>query len=112
MIFQDLTPNFDPKFHFKFTEGKLVFGFNKKLTGHFWKDFFTQGGPLSKSMNYIPGMNAMAHLHDFWMNSLFDNMLVNFGTMPLAAAITYGSVLGGAHAPMTVPIYTGLRQRN
>ncbi|MCL2761515.1 MAG: RHS repeat-associated core domain-containing protein, partial [Desulfuromonadales bacterium] len=73
-------------------QGANVFGLNKPLTGDFWADFFKQGGALSKVANYVPGLNAVAAIHDFWMNNMTFNWATNAGTMVLAAPLTYSAL--------------------
>ncbi|MBL8024468.1 MAG: RHS repeat-associated core domain-containing protein [Elusimicrobia bacterium] len=75
--------------------GKNVFGLNQKLTGNYWQDFGSQGGALSRFANQIPGMNAVAALHDAWMNNVTFTLTSNLTTMPFAAAYTYIPLLGG-----------------
>ena len=62
-----------------------------------------QGGPISNFMNQIPGINAVATIHDSWLKGLGNNMsdFVNYGTMIPAGIVGYGAlynkyrVLGG-----------------
>ncbi len=74
-----------------------VIGLNEDLVGNFTTDFFKQGGPLSRVLNRIPGMNAVAGLHDLWFNgkgALPFNVWTNVGTMLPAASITGGALIG------------------
>jgi RHS repeat-associated protein len=86
----DANPYHQPPFE------KNVFGLHKQLTGNFWQDFGTQGGALSKFANQIPGMNAVAALHDAWMNNVTFTLTNNLATMPHAVAFTYIPLLGSA----------------
>ena len=75
-----------------------VIGLNRDMDGGL-KDFFTQGGPLSRSMNVIPGMNSLARAHDYWLRGpefggISFNPLTNFGTMIPAAVLNYGAIIG------------------
>ena len=73
-----------------------VVGINEALTGEF-KDFFRQGGVLSKALNMLPTMNATAGLHDYWFNKPGGpdfNLFTNVATMLPAAAISTGAVIG------------------
>jgi hypothetical protein len=72
-------------------------GFNEELTGNFWADLGKQGSPLSKFLNVVPFIRATAGLHDFWFNvpgHPEQNFINNYGTMPAAAVISAGAVLG------------------
>jgi hypothetical protein len=75
-----------------------IIGFNNDLTGDFIKDFLTQGGPISRTLNVIPTMNATAALHDFWLNRLERLGQVtpfsNVGTMLPAAVIGVSASVG------------------
>jgi hypothetical protein len=55
------------------------------------------GTTISNGLNTLPGFNAFATLHDTWMNKFqqlgSDSAAMNFGTMPPAIFITYGSLL-------------------
>jgi RHS repeat-associated protein len=80
-------------------------GFNGKLTGDLYKDFFNQGGALGQALNYVPGINATAYFHDWLFNakgyelpqSAFNNVI----TMLPSAALTYSSLLNG---PLSVQL--------
>ena len=54
-----------------------------------------QGGALSRAMNMVPGMNALAQFHD----TIFNTKLLtftdfnNWATMLPAGAITYGALI-------------------
>jgi hypothetical protein len=89
--------------------GKNISGYNQKLTGDFWTDFWTQGGFVSSGINAFPGGNATAGLHDFWMNNISMNLVTNVATMLPAAAMTYGAALGGPMAPMSSAFMTSYR---
>jgi RHS repeat-associated protein len=73
-----------------------VIGLNNPLEGSFWGDFGSQGGPLSRALNLVPGINATAHLHDWWFNSgtLTFNVATNIGSMLPAVAIAYAAGAG------------------
>ena len=63
----------------------------------FWENLFKQGGFISDVMNKLPGINAVAALHDNWWNpgkfmGLSFNGATNWGTMLPAAVITYGAL--------------------
>jgi len=60
------------------------------------KGFFSEGGPLSKALNQIPGLNAVGGLHDYLNTDKNLFMATNIPTMPLAAGITYTGLLSGA----------------
>lgn len=72
----------------------------------FWKE----GGSLSRAMNRIPGMNAIAGMHDVFQIRLdqfggnrFGSILrtgLNIPGMPVAAALTYPALLQGVPAVM------------
>jgi filamentous hemagglutinin len=73
-------------------EGKN-FGPNK-VCDSIWS--VCQASPISNVMNQVPGLNAVATLHDVWMNwfeanSMF-NTATNVGTMLPAAFISYGAL--------------------
>jgi filamentous hemagglutinin len=57
--------------------------------------FGCQDGALSRVMNNVPGMNALATLHDAWMNNLQGPMAAwqNYGTMLPAALVSYLALL-------------------
>jgi RHS repeat-associated protein len=74
--------------------GKNVFGLNQKLEGGFWKDFWKQSGPLSKFANQVPGMNAVAGIHDVWMNTVTANLVNNVSLMFPAVPMAYGAMFG------------------
>ena len=72
--------------------------------------FWSEGGNLSRFMNRIPGMNAIAGLHDVFQvrldqfgGSRFGSILrtgLNIPGMPVAAALTYPALLQGVPAVM------------
>ena len=76
-----------------------VIGMNKPRVESFWADVGKQGGSLGNALNVVPGMNAAAHYHDVRLN-VWDaegvpfNAFTNFGTMPPAAAVSYGALVG------------------
>lgn len=57
---------------------------------------FCEGGTYSRMLNRVPGINAVAGLHDYFQINLgaMRNIL-NVPGMPLAAAITYAGLLDG-----------------
>jgi hypothetical protein len=67
--------------------------------------FTGEGGRLSRSMNRIPGMNAIAGMHDvfqvrldFFGGDRFGTVLrgtLNFPGMPVAAGLTYPALFDG-----------------
>ena len=80
-----------------------ITGVNEKLTYNgdgtlaFWANFDKQGGFISNVMNSLPGINAVAALHDTWWNpgrfmGLSFNPVTNWGTMLPAAVMTYGAL--------------------
>jgi RHS repeat-associated protein len=72
--------------------------------------FWNEGGQLSRVMNRIPGMNAIAGMHDVFQvrldqfgGSHFGSILrtgLNVPGMPVAAALTYPALLQGVPAVM------------
>ena len=66
--------------------------------------FFSEGGPLSEALNKIGGFNAVAGMHDVFQISLTDEFylrdVLNVPGMPVAAAITYGSLYSQIKCPM------------
>lgn len=72
--------------------------------------FWNEGGTLSRFLNHIPGMNAIAGMHDIFQvrldqfgGSHFGSMLrngLNVPGMPVAAALTYPALLQGVPAVM------------
>jgi len=58
----------------------------------FWS--LQEGGILSTIFNVIPGMNAVAVVHDIWTPNGC-GLWQFVGTMPVAAVVTYGSFLQG-----------------
>lgn len=77
---------------------------NRDLEGGI-KDFFTQGGPLSRAMNRIPGMNSLARTHDYWLRpqelgGLNFNPITNFGTMIPAGVVSYSANFGQVLQPL------------
>jgi RHS repeat-associated protein len=91
--------NFDSSTGFvpdSFGNGNAI-GLDKELTGNFWSDFGKQSGPLSRALNLVPGMNAVAIFHDtiFGPNGISFTVYSNVGTMLPAAIITYGALISG-----------------
>jgi RHS repeat-associated protein len=80
-------------------EGVNVFGLNKGLTGDFFQDFWKQGGALSEFANQVPGMNAVAGLHDYWMNNVTVSMVNNISLMFPAVPMSYGAMFGIGNVP-------------
>jgi len=75
-----------------------VIGFNYK--DNYWSG--AQSGIVSRVLNVIPGMNAIALFHDtlFPPGGLPFNPFTNYPTMALAAGVTGGAILdsfGGLH---------------
>jgi RHS repeat-associated protein len=69
-----------------------------------------QGSACSNFFNRIPGMNAIAGLHDYWMNNVPYNpaqipWYVNYPSALVAAPITWGALLGGEWAVLTPYLY-------
>ena len=64
------------------------------LNGKFWHDFSLEGGFISKTVNYIPGVNQVAALHDNFQIAIervggsLARTILNYPGMPIAAAIT------------------------
>ena len=68
--------------------------------------FTGEGGRLSRVMNRVPGMNAIAGLHDVFQVRLdqlggdrfgsFLRTTLNFPGMPVAAGLTYPALFDGA----------------
>jgi RHS repeat-associated protein len=88
--------------HYEFTvNGKVpvdwwtrnVIGFNRQDV--FWSG--AQSGFLSRALNVIPGLNAIALFHDtlFPPGGLPFNSFTNYPTMGLAAGVTCGALLDG-----------------
>ena len=71
---------------------KNTWGGDQELNGHFRHDFALQSGPLSLVMDEVPGMQAVSQVHDPWMWNLPD--WLNYPTMPVAAFVTYGALIG------------------
>ena len=74
--------------------GRAVAGFNDALNGSL-SDAFKQAGGVGRSINGTPLGNAIAVLHDTWMNNIERSALgasclqcFNFTTIPPAVAIT------------------------
>ena len=61
--------------------------------------FIPQGGVVSKTLNYIPFVNAVAGAHDYIFNSgaLPFNFVTNVGTMVPSAIIAVPAALGNAN---------------
>ena len=79
-------------------QGANVIGLNEQLMNDSsLRDFFRQSGPLSRFLNYVPGINAVAGIHDYWMNNVTTfSQWASIGTMLPAAAITYSALLNGS----------------
>jgi len=72
---------------------------NEFLTGHWLEDFGKQGSFISKALNLVPGVNATAGLHDYWLNpgnpnQLSKTFINNVGTMLPAAGISIAASIG------------------
>jgi RHS repeat-associated protein len=75
---------------------KNTWGNNEYLQGNgTLTDCFTQSGPCSRVADQVPGMQALSQLHDTWLNpgGILPHWL-NFPSMPFAAGITYGALIG------------------
>lgn len=70
-----------------------VIGLNE-LNSASW---FAQGGPLSRFLSLIPGMNSVALFHDriFAPGALPFNIFTNVPAMIPEAGITYGAIING-----------------
>ena len=73
---------------------KNTFGFNRELTGGSG-DCWVQSGACSVFFDQVPGLQAVSQLHDTWMNVLPSSF--NFLSMPFAAGLTYGALVGGSY---------------
>jgi len=79
-----------------------VAGLNRSFTGSAM-DLLNQGGPVSLTINAIPGGNAVARLDDY-----FQNRLNNYALLPMTVT---GAILVTVPALLdTVPLYDPLRQ--
>jgi RHS repeat-associated protein len=76
---------------------------------------FCEGGLVSRAANYIPGINAVAGLHD-WMQIHMDpgfmRNVANVPLMPVAALGTYAAAFGNVLNSMTGPIYIYRQPKN
>jgi len=72
--------------------------------GGFWHGIFGEGNPLSRLLNYVPGLNGTAAFHDvmqvylYKMGGITARNLLNIPGMIPSAMISYGSLLGGSPA--------------
>jgi len=84
--------------------GTNVWGVDEGPNGNIWHDTWIQGGPVSTVANLIPGQNALAELHDTWLNTGFMGsmppVVQNFASMPLAFATSYAAEFAGPWAPV------------
>jgi len=71
-----------------------TFGNNLPLTGGDG-DCFYQSGACSMVLDKVPGLQAVSQLHDNWMINLPSSF--NFITMPFAAGLSYGALVGGSY---------------
>lgn len=55
--------------------------------------FADEGGPLSRSANYFPGIRSVAALHDDLLLHTIKKNIINYGSMLPAAGWTYFSLL-------------------
>jgi hypothetical protein len=83
-----------------------VIGLNKDLEDKFWADFFKQSGPLSETMNLIPGMNSLARVHDYWLRpsdlgGIKFNFFTNIGLMIPAGVVSYSALFGQIFQPLS-----------
>lgn len=66
-------------------------------------DFLSQQELASNVANTIPGVNATAQLHDYWVNNMVNPGFVAYGiTIPPALIVTYGSLLSGPLSPVLI----------
>ena len=70
----------------------------EKLEGKYFADFWKEGGFVSKTLNIIPGINAVSKLHDrivikFEPGTLMRDYFANAPTMLPAAALTYAGLV-------------------
>ena len=63
---------------------------------------WTEGGPLSEFLNKIPGINAVAGMHDVFQSKMNGNIrdILNVPGMPIAAAMTYVGLYSQIQCPM------------
>jgi RHS repeat-associated protein len=77
--------------------GMAVFGSNVPLTGDFWADVWKQGGFIGKLGNSLFSGNAIAALHDTWVNQMTMsgtfNQFNNISTMFPALVVTEAALL-------------------
>lgn len=74
-----------------------MIGLNERLSDK-GSSFFRQSGPLSRALNVIPGMNAVAQFHDTLfrpeaLGGMAFTTWNNVSTMLPAATIAYGAIL-------------------
>jgi hypothetical protein len=74
---------------------KNLFGFNIQDG-----NCFDQSAPCSNLFDKVPGLNAVALLHDNWMISISGSTFANFATMLPAAALTYSAFVGEYYVPL------------
>ncbi len=73
---------------------KNVFGYNSLGGGCY------QSSLCSQILDKIPGLNAVALLHDNWMISISGSTFANFATMLPAAALTYSALASEYLVPL------------
>ena len=85
------------------TFGNNVIGLNRKTLG-----FFAQGGPVSDTLNYVPFINAIAGVHDWFfnysptLNSIFAEL--NVPLMAPAALWGIPASLGNSNVSYLLPV--------
>ncbi len=85
--------------------GSNVFGKNEPIVGNWWEwaNIDKQGGLISRIGNAIPIGNAIAVLHDTWMNNVRPENYgyLNYPVMLPAVAMT---LAGSINGPLTVQL--------
>lgn len=95
-LYDPITGQIKPSFR-----NVTAIGFHEPPTG-VWYDFLKEGGALSKALNVVPGMNSLAQWHDTIFNmpasigAIAHSAANNIITMPVAAAVTYGTLMDDA----------------
>lgn len=74
---------------------KNLFGFNSQ-----GGSCFDQSAACSAFFDKVPGLNAVALLHDNWMIRISGTTFANFATMLPAAALTYSAFVGEYYVPL------------
>ncbi len=60
--------------------------------------WFSQEQTVSKAANLMPGQSALAHLHDFWLNT--GTVTSNFGSMFPAGVVSYSALMSVSFSPL------------